>query len=88
MSFSDYMCVRITNVIGNRRHEGYLPRAALQHAGSSNGASSSYPSEYDNGYAYSDSGYFDNNMSSLGPALIGGLPKPSSIFSLQTHLPQ
>jgi len=66
-----------------------MPRAALQHAGSSNGASSSYPSEYDNGYTYSDSGYFDNNMSSLGPALIGGLPKPpASIFSLQTHLPQ
>jgi len=65
-----------------------MPRAALQHAGSSNGASSSYPSEYDNGYSYQDSGYFDNTMS-LGPALIGGLPKPSaSIFSLQPHLPQ
>jgi len=93
VSFSDYMRVRITNVIGNRRHEGYMPpRPALQHAGSSNGASSSYPNEYDNGYSYSDSGYFENTMP-LSPALfgVGGLPKPSaSMFSLQSqsHLPQ
>ena len=67
------------------------PRPALQHAGSSNGASSSYPNEYDNGYSYSDSGYFDNTMP-LSPASFGGLPKPSaSIYSLQSHqshLPQ
>ncbi|KAG0638594.1 putative ATP-dependent helicase C23E6.02 [Tuber brumale] len=68
-----------------RRHEEYMPRASLRHAGSSNGASSSYLSEYDDGgYAYSDSGYLDNTLS---PALLGGLPKPSATPLRFPHVP-
>ncbi|RPA97556.1 hypothetical protein L873DRAFT_1771102 [Choiromyces venosus 120613-1] len=72
-----------------RRREEYMPRATLQHAGSSNGASSSYLGEYDDdSFAYSDSGYLDNTMP-LSSATLGSLPKPSMpFFPLQPHLPQ